>query len=148
MKLQKVTDQKFCAYGRILNGLHCGDMIQAVKSMAIPRETVYKPSDTELERMSGKAMLENEIYGGMPVEIGYCMGHNHKLNGLEYHKGLEVNIAATDCILFLRKDSRLSLYCRKGRISPWNYQPKGREKHSCLWLVTNGLLDTRKADAR
>lgn len=40
-------------------------------------------------------------YGEMPVQIGYCNGHNSKLNALEYHRDSEINVAATDMILML-----------------------------------------------
>ena len=37
----------------------------------------------------------------MPVQIGYCNGHNSKLNAVEYHRSSEINVAATDAILIL-----------------------------------------------
>jgi len=37
----------------------------------------------------------------MPIQIGYCNGHNAKLNALEYHRDSELNIAATDAVLLL-----------------------------------------------
>ena len=43
------------------------------------------------------------LCGGLPVQIGYCNGHNEKLNGLEYHRSSEINIAVTDMILLLGK---------------------------------------------
>jgi hypothetical protein len=46
-------------------------------------------------------ILSNEVYGGMPIQIGYCNGYNNKLNAVEYHRDSEVNIAATDLILLL-----------------------------------------------
>ncbi len=40
----------------------------------------------------------------MPVELGYCMGHNQKLNALEYHRSSEVNVSVTDYIVFLGRN--------------------------------------------
>ena len=37
----------------------------------------------------------------MPIQIGYCNGHNSMLNALEYHRDSEINVAATDAILML-----------------------------------------------
>lgn len=37
----------------------------------------------------------------MPIQIGYCNGNNSSLNGLEYHKGSEINYAITDLVLLL-----------------------------------------------
>ena len=35
------------------------------------------------------------------MQVGYCNGHNSKLNALEYHRSSEINVAATDAILML-----------------------------------------------
>ena len=40
-------------------------------------------------------------FGGLPIQIGYCNGDNHRLNALEYHRSSEIDIAATDLILLL-----------------------------------------------
>ena len=45
--------------------------------------------------------FSKRIYGSLPVQLGYCNGHNKKLNALEYHRDSEVNIAVTDMILIL-----------------------------------------------
>ena len=33
--------------------------------------------------------------------MGYCNGHNHLLNAVEYHRSSEINVAATDAIFLL-----------------------------------------------
>ena len=40
----------------------------------------------------------------MPVQLGYCNGHNTKLNCLEYHRDSEVNLGTKDFILLLAKE--------------------------------------------
>ena len=40
----------------------------------------------------------------MPIQIGYCNGHNTKLNCLEYHRDSEINLGCTDFILLLAKE--------------------------------------------
>ena len=37
----------------------------------------------------------------MPLQIGACFGVNHRMDAMEYHNCSEVNVAATDLILFL-----------------------------------------------
>ena len=37
----------------------------------------------------------------MPVQAGFCNGRNSTYNGFEWHKGSEINIAATDFLLVL-----------------------------------------------
>ena len=36
-----------------------------------------------------------------PIEIGYCNGHNKKLNAVEYHRSSEINVAVTDLVLLI-----------------------------------------------
>lgn len=43
------------------------------------------------------------MYGGLPIQIGYCNGNNSLLNAVEYHRSSEVDIAVSDVILLLGK---------------------------------------------
>lgn len=45
--------------------------------------------------------LSRIVYGEMPIQIGYCNGHNTRLNALEYHRSSEINVAVTDAVLIL-----------------------------------------------
>lgn len=47
--------------------------------------------------------LKQRFFGQMPIQAGYCNGHNTRLNAVEYHRSSEVNIAVTDMILLLGK---------------------------------------------
>ena len=46
-------------------------------------------------------LFRSVAYGEMPVQIGYCNGHNTMLNALEYHRDSEINVAASDAVLML-----------------------------------------------
>ena len=48
--------------------------------------------------------LQDHAFGGMTIELGMCWGHNTWLNCLEYHRGSELNIGASDFVLLLAKD--------------------------------------------
>lgn len=101
MKLYNVTDNDFSKYGRVLD-LDSSDIIKAAGKIEMPSEgSVYKASVEEFERLEIKKVLQNEIYGEMPIQVGYCYGHSDSLNALEWHKNSEINIAVTDMILFL-----------------------------------------------
>lgn len=39
----------------------------------------------------------------MPIQLGWCNGHNTKLNCLEYHRDSELNIGLYDFILLVAK---------------------------------------------
>jgi len=72
-----------------------------MKKTPVPEGVVYEPGIKELESLSVAKEISNVVYGEMPVQIGYCNGHNCMLNALEYHRDSEINVAATDAILML-----------------------------------------------
>ena len=105
MKLYSVRDNEFRPYGRVIDGYDFSELLTVLKdSTPCPENgTVYVTSDEKLESLKAAKFLRDNIYGRMPIQIGYCNGHNTKLNALEYHRDSEVNIAANDVILILAK---------------------------------------------
>ena len=101
MQIQKVTDAAFSKYGKIIEGLDCTDIIEAMGATPCPDGVTYVPGDASLEACASAEDIAYSLYGGMPIQIGYCNGNNHKLNGLEYHRDSEINIAVTDMILLI-----------------------------------------------
>ena len=101
MDIQKVTDQAFRKYGQVLEGYDFTGIIKEMKHTPVPEDVIYVPSAEELEALDIIKDLQNKGYGGLPVQIGYCNGHNKKLNALEYHRNSEINIAVTDLILLI-----------------------------------------------
>ena len=99
--MKSVRDVEFKEYGRILD-VDTVDFVQTMQAKAkIAEGVVYEPSDADLEKLNLFQQMQDEVYGGMPVEFGFCSGYNNKLNALEYHRSSEIDIAATDLILML-----------------------------------------------
>ena len=103
MKIHSVCDKEFAQYGRVLTELDTKELISAMEKTPVPDDVIYVPSDKELESLNVYDVMSKVIYGDMPVQIGYCNGHNQKLNAVEYHRSSEINVAATDMILLLGK---------------------------------------------
>ncbi len=101
MEIKKVTDAAFRKYGRVISHVDVTELVAALKETPIPADVVYEPSVESLEKLPVKEELSSVIYGEMPIQIGYCNGHNKKLNALEYHRDSEINIAAEDAVLML-----------------------------------------------
>ncbi|TAH73699.1 MAG: DUF4867 family protein [Anaerolineaceae bacterium] len=101
MKLNTVFDSAFKRYGRVLKGVDLTELLDALKKTPCPEEVEYVASVSALEETSTAKEIRKHYFGGMPIDIGYCNGHNWTLNGLEYHKDSELNIAATDAVLLL-----------------------------------------------
>lgn len=103
MTIYKVTDDAFKAYGKVLTDYDFSGLVKAMDHTPLTDEVVYIPSVDVLESEPAMKVLTEQAYGGLPIQIGYCNGDNHKLNGLEYHRSSELDIAATDLILLLGK---------------------------------------------
>lgn len=104
ISLYHVNDELFLNYGKVLSNYDFDEMIQIMNQTKIPQDgNVYFTSIPELEDASVKKKLQMHLYGGMDIQVGYCNGRNSNLNGLEFHKGSEVNVAVTDLVLLLGK---------------------------------------------
>lgn len=101
MKIQNVTDASFRKYGKVLAGYDMTALIKEMKHTPVPEDVVYVPSVEELEALDCAAELKNRGFGGIPIQIGYCNGHNKKLNAVEYHRCSEINVAVTDLVLLI-----------------------------------------------
>ncbi len=107
MKIQSVFDPSFSAYGQVLTGFDNQSLVDALKTTPVPAGVDYVPSEGALEVLPVMDELRNRAYGGMPIQLGWCNGHNTKLNCLEYHRDSELNIGATDFILLLGKEENI-----------------------------------------
>lgn len=101
--IKSVNDKEFAQYGRVVEGIEFSRLLDKLKNTTpTPAdEVIYVPGDSNLESMPEAELLSNNIYGGMPIQIGYCNGTNTKLNCLEYHRDSEIDIAADDVVLLL-----------------------------------------------
>ena len=109
MKIQKVTDPAFRKYGQVLEGYDFTGLIKEMKHTPVPEDVIYVPSVEELEALDIMKDLQNKGYGGLPVQIGYCNGHNKKLNAVEYHRNSEINVAVTDLVLLIGHQQDIEL---------------------------------------
>lgn len=103
MKIQSVFDPAFGRYGKVVEGYDWSELLKTLNENSPKPEggTVYEPGCEALEALAICEELTNRMYGGMPIQIGYCNGQNTKLNCLEYHRDSEVDVAADDVVLLL-----------------------------------------------
>lgn len=101
MKIQNVTDASFRKYGKVVKGYDCSKLLKEMGHTPLPEGVIYEPSVEELENLSVAKDLRDRMYGGLPIQIGYCNGKNKQLNAVEYHRNSEVNIAVTDLVLLI-----------------------------------------------
>ncbi len=103
MIIKSVKDKEFSQYGRVIENLDSKELLEKLRETTPAPEdaVVYVPADAGLESLPVMDVLRDNIYGGMPIQIGYCNGCNTKLNCLEYHKDSEIDIAADDIVLLV-----------------------------------------------
>ena len=102
MEIKKITDPAFRKYGRVVQGIDFSDLVEAIKKETpLPEGVAYEPSIAALEATSAAKELQKKTYGELSIEVGYCNGHNYKLNAIEYHRSSEINVAATDAVLIV-----------------------------------------------
>ena len=108
MEILSVFDKEFAPYGKVLEGYDTAELVAAMKKIPLPEEgTAYEPGIASLEACKIFTEFTDRAYGGMPVQLGMCWGHNTKLNCLEYHKDSEVNIGTDDFVLLLAKEEEI-----------------------------------------
>jgi hypothetical protein len=102
MKIQQVTDSSFGVYGKVVEGYDFSGILKEMEHTPCPSdEVIYVPSAEELEGHAAAKEMMQRMYGGLPIQVGYCNGNNHKLNAVEYHRSSEVDIAVNALILLL-----------------------------------------------
>lgn len=102
MEIKKVTDPSFRKYGRVVEGIDFTELVDAINAKTpLPEGVAYEPSIPELEATGTAKELQKKTYGELPIQVGYCNGHNYKLNAVEYHRSSEINVAATDAVLIV-----------------------------------------------
>ena len=109
MKFYSVFDPEFKAYGQVVSGMDdtVEELLEAMKTLPVPENVGYVPEEPILQELPAMVEVSEHLYGGMPVELGWCCGHNTKLNCLEYHRDSEFNLAALDAIVLLAKQEEI-----------------------------------------
>lgn len=158
IEIKGVREECFRQYGRIIDEYDFSILVKYMEdNTSIPEDgNEYIASETKMEQFEISQKIKNQFYGEMDIEIGYCNGKNSSLNGLEYHKCSEINVAATDLVLllgkvqdienntynsdkveafFVPKGTAVELYATTLHFSPCKLTEKG---FKCVVVLTKG----------
>ncbi|MGN1127995.1 MAG: DUF4867 family protein [Candidatus Flemingiibacterium sp.] len=103
LRFYSVNDPEFARYGCVLRQDY-STIADAARKLEFPAEgSKYMPSVESFEALPIRAMIKEELFGELEVQLGNCWGYNSYLNALEWHKNSEINVAATDLVLLLAK---------------------------------------------
>lgn len=121
-----ITDPAFQSYGRVLTGYDFSKAREIMAQFPVPAEgNLYVASVPELMALPVSELLQENFYGGMPIQIGYCNGNSGKLNALEYHKSSEIDVAVTDLVLLLSDIRRIVNHTLSSNAVEAFYVPAG-----------------------
>lgn len=97
-----VFDPEFATFGRVIKGVDITELKKAADTIALPASgSSYKASEEKFEALPIAKVIENDFFGGVPAQSGYCWGYNSTMNATEWHTSSEINIAITDMVLIL-----------------------------------------------
>ena len=107
MKIYSVYDAEFAPYGRVVEGYPVEGILSALATTPCPEDVAYVPMVDCLHAAKDAEAVGEALYGGMPFQLGYCNGHNTKLNCLEFHRDSEFNLGTEDFILLIAKQEEI-----------------------------------------
>ena len=109
MKIYSVFDPEFKPYGQVVDGMEetVQEILDVLKDAPQSAGVDYVPEYAPLQNLPAMVEISEHCYGGMPVQLGWCNGHNARLNCLEYHRDSEFNLGTEDFILLLAKQDEI-----------------------------------------
>ena len=171
VKIHSCFEKEFESFGRIIHDYDFSEMSAYLeKHTPIPQSgNIYLPSDSGLEACALTATIQNEFFGGLPIQVGYCNGRNTTYNGMEYHKSSEISVAVTDfCVVlghvwqihdnefhlgdetvfFIPKGTAYEMYATTLHLSPCTVTDAGFRNIVILPKGTNTPLEKKPAIRR
>ena len=98
--IHTVDEKLFSRYARLVSSPVFGTLASYIdENTIIPDRNTYVADIPELHTPEIDCAL-CAYYGALVPQIGYCNGKNFSMNGSEYHKGPELTIAVTDCLMW------------------------------------------------
>ena len=109
MKIYSVFDPEFKPYGQVVDGMEetVQEILDVLKDAPQGAGVDYVPEYEPLQELPAMVEISEHCYGGMPVQLGWCNGHNTRLNCLEYHRDSEFNLGTENFILLLAKQDEI-----------------------------------------
>ena len=107
MTLYSVFDEAFRPYGRVVEGYPTEGILSALSQTPVTDGVVYEPRVQSLHDAKDAEAVGEALFGGMPFQLGFCNGHNTKLNCLEFHRDSEFNLGVEDFILLIAKQDEI-----------------------------------------
>jgi hypothetical protein len=103
-----LSDFSTLGLGRLLGGVDVAAFVSYLeKSVELPERVAYVPRDERLQHLECTHFIQDRVFGELPIQAGYCVGHSRRMNALEYHVGSEVLVAASPMMLLLDRSTQI-----------------------------------------
>lgn len=149
LEIFPVWSEALDRYGRVVMSDTLGEAAELVaRRVEMPEKgTFYTPQSDFLNDQEMKKEISNRFFGGLPVEIGYCIGHNSDLNALEYHKCNEVLAFNGDVVIFLGRMEDMDLLGGIYQMSQLEgfFVPSGTQIELYPGTLHYGAMETSRA---
>lgn len=104
MQIYSVFSDEFRAYGQVMPEYDFSEMLEIMATFPMPEEGAdYVASEPKLEACAEFKEIQNRAWGGIPIQMGYAIGENDGLYGLEYHRNGEMIVPDVDVVLLIGK---------------------------------------------
>lgn len=109
MKIHSVFDPEFKPYGQIVEGMEeaAAQICAVLATTPLAEGVAYTAEEPRLQQLPAMQEVSQRLFGGMPVQLGWCNGYNTKLNCLEYHRDSEFNVGTEDFVLLLARQEEI-----------------------------------------
>ncbi len=99
---------EFKEYGRVITDFDARALITAAEKIKLPEnQSTYIPSCREFEELPEAKLIEEQFFGTLPAQVGYCYGHSNYLNATEWHFSSEINVAVTPLVIIVAKRQQM-----------------------------------------
>ncbi|MCR5741184.1 MAG: DUF4867 family protein [Gammaproteobacteria bacterium] len=118
--MKTTQDNEFKNFGKVLKN-NTDEIIEYLNtSSPMPEDgTIYVANDDAFLNLPSVKLMEKK-YFNEPMEAGYCNGYNRKMNCLEWHGCIEINVANEDIILLLgQKDDIVDDKIDSSKVTPF-----------------------------
>lgn len=134
--MKTIKDNSFSQYGKVLDIDTSSIVEYLINHSNMPESNnLYVAHDEEFYKLPIFKEIENKYFGQLLLESGYCNGYNSKLNCMEYHATIEIDVAGTDAALILGKQADI----KEGKVNSKDLEVFTMKKGEAVLLYPGTL---------
>ena len=85
LTIYQVGDKQFRDYGIVYKQFDLTEINDYMARVAVTAANQYVPKNPAIEQMSVIHEISRDVFGGMALSAGQCVGHCDAFSAIEYH---------------------------------------------------------------